>query len=169
MSDNNAHAATANSELGHEGFMSAADLRTYMNEMQAARAGKVNLAADAAEAARAELAKKMSAPIDLTPAAIEALKNSLMVRMKQAAERNETEMMVMRFPNGLCTDRGRAINNSEAEWPETLTARPRQAYEFWRDHLRDDGFRLKSTIIEWPSGMPGDVGLFLAWGDDRAR
>lgn len=156
-------------ELGHEGFMSASDLRTYMTQMQAARAGKVNASLDAAEAARAELMKAMATPIELTPERVTALRASLVQRMRQAAERGETEMLVMRFPNALCTDHGRAINNREPNWPETLTARPLQAFEFWRDQLRDSGYRLKSMIIDWPGGMPGDVGFFLAWGDVAAH
>ena len=61
----------------------------------------------------------------------------------------------------------RAINNADKDWPETLTGRPREAYEFWRDHLRPKGYRLKAMIIEWPGGLPGDVGFFLQWGDAK--
>ena len=75
--------------------------------------------------------------------------------------------MVLRFPCALCTDKGRGINNADKDWPETLTGRPRQAYKFWRDHLRPAGYRLKAMIIEWPGGLPGDVGFFLQWGDAK--
>ena len=69
----------------------------------------------------------------------------------------------MRFPNTLCTDKGRALNNSERTWPDTLVGRPRQAYEFWREHLQPAGYRLKALIVDWPGGLPGDVGFFLGW------
>jgi hypothetical protein len=72
--------------------------------------------------------------------------------------------MVMRFPCELCTDKGRAINNAEAGWPETLIGRPRQAYEFWRNELQPAGYRLTAMIVEWPGGLPGDVGFYLGWG-----
>ena len=75
--------------------------------------------------------------------------------------------MVMRFPVELCTDKGRAINNTDPDWPDSLTGRPRQAYELWRDQLRDGGYKLKAMIIEWPAGMPGDVGFFLSWSDSK--
>jgi len=78
-----------------------------------------------------------------------------------------TEVMVYRFPNSLCTDKGRAINNMDEDWPDTLTGRPRQAYEFWRDQLRPGGYRLRAMIVEWPGGLPGDVGFFLQWGDAK--
>jgi hypothetical protein len=88
----------------------------------------------------------------------------LQFKLRAAAERGQTELMVMRFPNTLCTDKGRAINNADESWPETLTGRPRQAYELWRDQFRPAGFRLSAMIIDWPGGLPGDVGFFLKWG-----
>jgi hypothetical protein len=81
--------------------------------------------------------------------------------MRDAASRGEKEIMVLRFPYSLCTDDGRAINNFEENWPDTLTGRPRQAYEFRRDHLRSANYRLKAAIIEWLGGLPGDVDFFL--------
>jgi hypothetical protein len=90
-----------------------------------------------------------------------------MNKLRTSAQRGETELLVMRFPVALCTDRGRALNNSDSDWPDTLTGRPRQAYELWRDQLRPAGYKLKAMIIEWPGGLPGDVGFFLKWGEQR--
>ena len=156
-------AAPGNTELGHEGFMSAADLRNYMNEMDMAKASKALQSMDSAEKARLELVKRLAEPMKLTPEALQTVRTSLLARLKKAAENGETELMVMRFPVALCSDHGRAINNNDPEWPDSLTGRPRQAYELWRDHLRAAGFRLKAMIIEWPGGLPGDVGFFLNW------
>ena len=47
-----------------------------------------------------------------------------------------------------------------------LTGVPRQAFELWRNELQPAGYRLKAMIVEWPQGLPGDVGLILAWGDE---
>jgi hypothetical protein len=80
-----------------------------------------------------------------------------------AADAGQTEVQVYRFPNQLCKDRGRAINNFEADWDKTLEGRPRLAYEFWHDHLRPLGFGLRAEVLEYPGGMPGDIGLFLTW------
>jgi hypothetical protein len=157
----------AQQDLGDETFMSAADLRTYMTEMQMAKAGKSLDGMDRAEKARQDLIKRMAEPIDLTPERLSEILQPLKSKLRAAAERGQTELMVMRFPNALCTDHGRAINNSDPEWPETLTGRPRQAYELWRDQLRSAGFRLSALIIEWPGGLPGDVGFFLKWGDTK--
>src|SRR5690349_14753779 len=155
------------SELADESFMSAADLRNYMTEMQMARASKSLDGMDRAEKARQDLIKRMAEPIDLTPERLQEIMQPLKSKLRSAAERGQSELMVMRFPNALCTDHGRAINNSDPDWPETLTGRPRQAYELWRDQLRDAGFRLSALIIEWPGGLPGDVGFFLKWGDTK--
>jgi len=51
-------------ELGDETFMSAADLRTYMTEMQMARATKSIDGMDRAGKAREALIKQMAEPVD---------------------------------------------------------------------------------------------------------
>jgi hypothetical protein len=42
-----------------------------------------------------------------------------------------TEVQVCRFPNQLCTDRGRAINQQELGWETTLTGFPKEIYQLW--------------------------------------
>jgi hypothetical protein len=157
----------AQQELADETFMSAADLRTYMTEMQMAKAMKSVDGMDRAGQAREALIKRLAEPIDLTPERLKEIVQSLKAKLRAAAERGQTELMVMRFPNVLCSDKGRAINNADPSWPETLTGRPRQAYELWHKQLRPAGFRLSAMIIEWPGGLPGDVGFFLKWGDAK--
>lgn len=159
--------SSTQSELGDETFMSASDLRAYMAEMQMARAGKALDGMDRADKAGQDLAKRLSEPIDLTPERLKEIVQSLRSKLRAAAERGQTELMVMRFPTALCTDRGRAVNNSDPDWPDTLIGRPRQAYELWRDHLRPAGFRLSAMVVEWPGGLPGDVGFFLKWGETK--
>jgi hypothetical protein len=97
---------------------------------------------------------------DRTPEQVMQLVTQLVDR---AAERGQSEVQIYRFPNSLCTDRGRRINNSEPEWEKTLEGRPKVAYEFWQEHLRPLGFHLKAQVLEYPGGMPGDIGFFLTW------
>lgn len=156
-------ASEAHATLGDESFMSADDLRTYMQELEQAKLSKELAAMDREGQARAELVKRLSAPLELTPEVRAEIAQNLVNKMRLAAQRGETEIMVMRFPNSLCTDKGRAINNAEEGWPDTLTGRPRQAFEMWQDHLRPLHYRLKAMIVDWPNGMPGDVGFFLSW------
>lgn len=157
----------ANDTLGDETFMSAGDLRSYMTDMMMARASAALSGMDSAEKARLALVKTLSEPLNLTPETLKEIGDRLMGKLRAAAQRGETELLVMRFPVALCDDRGRAINNSEADWPQTLRGRPRQAYEFWRDRLKPAGYQLKAMIIEWPGGLPGDVGFFLKWDEKR--
>jgi hypothetical protein len=84
--------------------------------------------------------------------------------VERAVKNGLTEIQVYRFPNTLCTDRGRAINQQEAGWEKTLTGIPKEIYDFWHRHLRDRGYKLKSQIVEFPGGVPGDIGIILKWG-----
>ncbi|WP_407529520.1 hypothetical protein [Methylobacterium oryzisoli] len=154
-------------EIGNDPFMSADDLAAYSARMRAAKALKDMEGQDHAAKAREALVKQLSEPIEVTPEKVHEITQRLLDKLRIAAEQGQKELLVMRFPNLLCSDKGRAINNAEAGWAETLTGRPRQAYEFWRDRLHPIGYGLKATIVDWPDGMPGDVGLFLTWETTR--
>lgn len=153
-------------ELGDESFMSATELRNYMTETMMAKASK-DSGSGRAEKARDDLIKSLMQPVAATPEKIAEVKKRVLGQLRTAAAKGDKEALVMRFPNALCTDKGRALNNMEKEWPTTLIGRPLQAYEFWRDHLRSQGYGLKAMIVDWPQGLPGDIGLFLTWGDGK--
>jgi hypothetical protein len=81
-----------------------------------------------------------------------------------AVERGQNEVMVMRFPATWLTDKGRSINNFEADWPSTLTGRAKAGYEeVFKTKLEPMGYKLKAQILNFPGGMPGEVGLFISW------
>lgn len=153
------NASLATRELDDEVFMSAKDLQTFMAKVELAKMSKEQVAHDQAAKARQELVQKMSERIDFTPQRLRAF----LTRVKLAAERGEMELLIGRFPVELCTDHGRAINNNETGWPDTLTGLPRQAYEIWHEKLQPLGYKLSAMIIEWPGGLPGEVGMFLSW------
>jgi hypothetical protein len=83
--------------------------------------------------------------------------------IKSAAERGEHEVLVVRFPSEYCTDGGRAINSFEPDWPKTLTGFAKRAFEFWQKELQPQGYKVRAQIMDFPGGMPGEVGLFLRW------
>jgi hypothetical protein len=83
--------------------------------------------------------------------------------VKSAAERGEREVMAIRFPSAYCSDGGRAINNFETGWPDTLTGFAKRGYEFWKKELEPQGYKLRAQILDFPGGMPGDVGIYLRW------
>jgi CBS domain-containing protein len=91
--------------------------------------------------------------------------HSLMHDARQAAEHGDKEFMLLRFPSELCGDGGRAINSDRPEWLETLRGEAAELYLRWEHDLKPHGFNLRARILDFPGGMPGDVGLFLFWGE----
>ena len=83
--------------------------------------------------------------------------------VRDAAARGVNEIQVARFSSDYCTDGGRAINNFEPDWPSSLTGYAREAYEVYDRYLKEKGYKLRAQILDYPDGIPGDVGLFLRW------
>ena len=84
-----------------------------------------------------------------------------------AVEKGEMEAMVYSFPSDLCTDGGRAINSNDPAWPETLQGKARELYEGYKKTLQPNGYKLKAMIINFPGGIPGDVGFYLSWAPEK--
>ncbi|MFO1210363.1 MAG: hypothetical protein U1E40_14270 [Amaricoccus sp.] len=80
-----------------------------------------------------------------------------------AVKDGKMEAMVYSFPSDLCTDSGRAINNSDPRWPETLQGKAKEFFERYETLGKPQGYKLKAMVINFPGGMPGDIGLFLNW------
>jgi hypothetical protein len=36
-------------------------------------------------------------------------------------------------------------------------------YEFWKRQLQPLGYKIRFQIVDFPGGMPGDVGITLRW------
>jgi CBS domain-containing protein len=89
---------------------------------------------------------------------------ALLHQARQSAEQGEKEFMLLRFPSQLCGDGGRAINMSETGWSETLRGEAGELYLRWERDLKPQGFPLGARVLDFPGGMPGDIGLFLFWG-----
>lgn len=121
----------------------------------------VRLAA-AAEAEKRALIERLGKPSGKS----EEEKIQLASTIIQRAVRNGlTEVQVYRFPNTLCTDKGRAINQMEKGWENTLTGIPKEIFQLWTDYLQPRGYRIAYQIIDFPGGVPGDVGVTISWGD----
>jgi len=80
-----------------------------------------------------------------------------------AVSEGKLEALVYSFPSSLCSDGGRAINNAEPDWPETLQGKAREFYDRYEKFGRPQGDHLKAMVINFPGGIPGDIGLFLNW------
>ena len=92
----------------------------------------------------------------------EAIRQGIAI-IQRAAKNGQTEVQVFRFPNELCTDHGRAINQTEPGWESTLTGVPKQIYQLWNTYLRPRGYKLRVQVVDWPDGMPGDIAMTLSW------
>jgi hypothetical protein len=118
--------------------------------------------AAAAEAEKLALIERLNRPSGKS----EEEKIQLASTVIQRAVRNGlTEVQVYRFPNSLCTDKGRAINQQEPGWENTLTGIPKEIFQLWTDYLKPRGYRISYQIIEYPGGVPGDIAVTIAWGD----
>lgn len=84
-------------------------------------------------------------------------------RIRRAFDAGERELMLIKFPSVLCEDGGRRINNHLEGWQDTLPGVFRKIYQWWEKELKDGGFTFSARIIDFPNGMPGDVGIFIGW------
>ena len=127
---------------------------------EAERAEQQARATAAADAENKALIETLGKPSGLS----EREKVKLASSVIQRAVRNGlTEVLLYRFPNILCTDKGRAINQHEAGWEKTLTGIPREIFQLWNDHLKSRGYRISYQIIDFTGGMPGDIGITIGW------
>ena len=129
---------------------------------QAEKAEQYVRLATAADTEKRILIEKLSKPSGLT----EDDKVRLASTVIQRAVRNGlTEVQVYRFPNSLCTDKGRAVQRQDPGWEKTLTGIAQEIYQLWFDHLRPRGYRIRYQTSDFPGGLPGDIGIAILWGD----
>jgi len=112
------------------------------------------------ESEKKALIDKLTKPSGLSDE--EVMKKAAVI-IERAAKNGLTEVQVYRFPNSLCTDRGRAINQQERGWEATLTGIPKEIYEFWQRRLSPLGYKLRVQIVDFQGGVPGDIGMTLKW------
>jgi len=118
--------------------------------------------------------KKRLEDFQLTESRVEAVFGQI----RRAFERGDSELMLTSFPSSFCTDQGRAVTNAgappitkrgkaedldEPDWLATMPKGARQVYDYWKTNLRPGGFKFNARVINYPGGMPGDIGLFFSW------
>jgi hypothetical protein len=130
----------------------------YMKKIALAEAEEAKMAA--AEAEKQALIDRLTKPSGVSDE--EAIQRAVRI-IERAVANGKTEVQVYRFPNVICTDKGRAINQQERGWENTLTGVPKEIYQLWAKYFRDRGYKLRVEIIDFPGGMPGDVAMTLMW------
>ena len=83
--------------------------------------------------------------------------------VQKMVDRGEKQALLFQFPSGWLPDSGRAITNHDANWHTKLDGFASRAYAFYEKELAPRGFQLRAEILDWPGGMPGDVGFVLTW------
>jgi len=139
---------------------SALDCRKKIAEVEAEKASDYVRKMAAAEAEKKALLDQFLKPSGVSDE--ERMKRAASI-IRRAVDNGLSEVQVGRFPNMLFTDKGRAINQQEPGWEETLTGLPKELFLFWQEHLKPRGYKVKFEIVDFPNGMPGDVGISLRW------
>ena len=80
-----------------------------------------------------------------------------------AAKHGEKELLLLRFPSGVCSDGGRAISNVEEGWEKTLRGEAAELYMRWDHDLKPKGFGLGAPTLSFDNERIGDLGLVLTW------
>jgi hypothetical protein len=150
----------ASTDKPSKGLPTAQEVMEKLALAEAKKAEEESRKHAVAEAEKKQLLDNLTKPSGVSDE--EALKRVAII-VERAVSNGLTEVQVYRFPNALCTDHGRAINQQEPGWEATLTGLPKEMYEFWDRQLRPLGYKLKVQIIDFPGGMPGDVGITLKW------
>lgn len=138
----------------------AKDLQKKLALAEVEKASESARRAAAEEAEKKALLDQLSKPSGISD---ELRMQRAAAIIQRAVNNGQTEVFVGKFPNTLCTDHGRAINQAEPGWEKTLTGLPKELYDFWAKHLRERGYKLRVQIVDFPGGMPGDVGVTLSW------
>jgi hypothetical protein len=140
----------------------AADCSKRMAVAEAEKASEYIRRQAAVDAEKKALLDKLKEPSGVSDD--ERLKRAAAI-VHRAVNNGLSEIELGRFPNTLFTDRGRAINQQEKGWEETLTGLPKELFEFWKKYMQPRGYRIKFQIVDWPGGKPGDIGISLSWGE----
>jgi molybdopterin-biosynthesis enzyme MoeA-like protein len=141
-------------------ILSAKELMAKIAKVEGEKASKAMKAHEAAEAEKQAMLDRLARPSGLSD---DEVMEKAAIIVNRAVENGMTSVQVFRFPNHICTDNGRAINQVEDGWEQTLTGVPKEIYEFWKRQLKPRGYHIRYEIIDYPGGMPGDVGIFLSW------
>src|SRR3954466_10104801 len=140
----------------------ATQIRKEAALREAEKADEYVRVAAAADAEKRALIERLARPSGKSEAEKIELASTV---IRRAVRNGLTEVLVYRFPNTLCTDRGRAINQLEKGWENTLTGIPKEIFQLWTDYLKPRGYRIAYQIIDFPGGVPGDIGVTISWGD----
>jgi hypothetical protein len=136
-------------------------IRTWMEKQRAAREEEARRAEEEKRNGMSELRRSFEER-ELPPDALAKLQTMI----RRAALDGEREALVLHFPSQWMKDSGRSITSGLDTWPEQLDGFSRRAYDFYAKELEPRGFGIRAVILDYPNGMPGDVGFYITWKTD---
>lgn len=116
-------------------------------------------AQEAAAKAERDLIRQSFTEREVQPDAMERIATVV----RRAVEHGEKRALLLQFPSEWLPDSGRGLTSHDPNWHERLEGFPRRAYDYYVKQLAPRGFQLQVEILDFPGGMPGDVGWFLTW------
>ncbi len=135
------------------------ELKKVSNDAEMAKAREALAHMTAADEARKNFQEEFMKR-DVRPNVGELLNQA----MRRAAENGSNVLKVMEFPAEFLSDRGRAINNAESDWPKTLQGWAERAHAYFEKELVAKGFHLRAEVCEFDKdGRPGKVALYVTW------
>lgn len=142
-------------------LLTVKELQAKIAEAEGAKASAALKAMQAEEEEKRALLERLSKPSGLSD---DEVMEKASIIINRAVENGQMSVQVFRFPHSLCSDDGRAINQAEAGWETTLTGIPKEIYDFWKRQLQPRGYHIRYETLNYPGGMPGDIGIILSWG-----
>jgi len=140
------------------GFLSPRDLKEITSEAEAAKMDEERQYKAKQEKVKKDLHEAFLSR-DIHPKVIERINDAVTI----AARQGRHQLEVLTFPCQYCNDRGRRINNGDADWPESLEGFAKKAYDFYDRELKSKGFKMTAEVISFEGGVPGTVALNLKW------
>jgi hypothetical protein len=141
-------------------LLSVKEIQVKVAEAEGAKASAALKAHQAAEEEKKALIERLTHPSGLSD---EEVSEKASIIINRAVENGLTSVQVFRFPHTITTDNGRAINQGEEGWEKTLVGIPKEIFEFWKRRLQPLGYHIRYEVIDYPGGMPGDIGVTLTW------
>ena len=140
------------------GLLRPTDLKMLASDAEAVKMAEERQAKKKKEQQQLEMREAFMTR-EVQPEAIDRVNRVVRI----AAEQGLHEVQLFTFPSTYCSDRGRMINIADPAWPTSLEGFAKRAFQFFEKELRPLGYKLHAEIINFPDGMPGDVGLYLKW------
>ena len=142
-------------------LLTVKELQAKIAEAEGAKASAALKAMHAEEEEKRALLERLTKPSGLSD---DEVMEKASIIINRAVENGQMSVQVFTFPHSICSDNGRAINQAETGWEATLTGIPKEIYDFWKRQLQPRGYHIRYETINYPGGMPGDIGIILSWG-----